>query len=166
MNRRLLAIMLALVMVMSLVIMTGCKKEEEGDGDTVQSEMLKREMQIEDNDFEDPAFVNEDDGAEVTVKAHDEKDFIGIWQAPSSRAQYLYGNINLRINDDGTWKGNITEEDFRGEWTYDGEAINIKDTEGLIDWKLFYADDGTLMVDDNEEPGDPLVLKPGGNFGG
>ena len=157
MNKRITALLLMLTLLASIAVLSACSKDE----DTVESEMLKREMNIEDNDFEDPAFFNEEDGAEVVTKPHEEKDFIGIWQAPSERAAYLYGNINLKINEDGTWKGNITEENFHGKWRYDGSGINLRDSDGFINWKLFYASDGTLMVDDNDEPGDPLVLKKG-----
>ena len=105
---------MAFIMTASVGFTTSCKKDEEES--TVESEMLKREMQIEDNDFEDPAFENEADGAEVVTMPHDEKDFIGAWQAPSEQAKYLWGNINLRIKEDGTWTGNITEESFHGRW--------------------------------------------------
>ena len=157
MNKRITAFLLVLTLLASIAVLSACSKDE----DTVESEMLKREMNIENNDFEDPAFYNEEDGAEVVTKPHEEEDFIGIWQAPSERAAYLYGNINLKINEDGTWKGNITEENFQGRWKYDGSGIILRDSEGIINWRLFYAADGTLMVDDNNEPGDPLVLKKG-----
>ena len=162
MNKRIAALFLAVFMTFSLGVMSACGGEEE---DTVESEMLKREMQIEDNDFEDPAYSNEEDGAEVVEMPHAEEDFIGIWQAPSDRAAYLWGNVNLKINEDGTWKGNITEEPFHGKWKYDGSGIVIKSSDTLIDWRLYYAADGSLVFENNEERGDPLVLKPGGNFG-
>ena len=161
MNKRITALLLAAVMAFSMGIMSSCSSEEE---DTVESEMLKREMNIEENDFEDPAYSNEEDGAEVVTMPHDEKDFVGMWQAPSERAKYLWGNINLKINEDGTWKGNITEENFRGRWQYDGSGIVIKSNDTLIYWKLFFAQDGTLMCQDMDNEDDPVVLKPGGNI--
>ena len=163
MNKRITALLLAAVMAFSMGVMSSCSSEEE---DTVESEMLKRQMNIDDNDFEDPAFSNEEDGAEPITMPHDEKDFVGIWQAPSERAKYMWGNINLKINEDGTWKGNITEENFHGKWKYDGSGIIIKSSDTIINWRLFYASDGTLMCEEVEEPGDAVVLKPGGSFGG
>ena len=59
-----------------------------------------------------------------------------------------------------------TEENFRGRWKYDGSGIVIKSNDTLINWKLFYAQDGTLMCQDMENEDDPVVLKPGGSFGG
>ena len=164
MNKRITALLLVLVMTLSMGTLSACKGSEEED--TVESEMLKRQMNIEENDFEDPAYANEEDGAEVVTMPHDEKDFVGMWQAPSERAKYLWGNINLKINEDGTWKGNITEENFRGRWKYDGSGIIIKSNDTLINWKLFYAQDGTLMCQDLDNEDDPVVLKPGGSFGG
>ena len=160
MNKRITAFLLMLTLLLSTGVLSACRTVQ----NTVESERLKQEMDIEDNDFENPAYSNEEDGAEVVTKAHDKEDFIGTWEATSKRAAYLYGNINLKINEDGTWKGNITEENFHGNWRYDGSGIIIKDSEAIINWRLFYATDGTLMVENNEEPGDPLVLEKG-SFG-
>ena len=164
MNRRITAAFLAFIMTASVGFMTSCKKDEEES--TVESEMLKREMYIEDNDFEDLAYDNEADGAELVTMPHDEKDYIGTWQAPSEQAKYLWGNINLRIKEDGTWTGNITEESFHGRWKYDGSGIIIKSSDTLIYWKLFYVQDGTLMCQDQENDDEAVVLKPGTGKGG
>ena len=72
---------------------------------------------------------------------------------------YLYGNINLRINSDGTWTGNITEEDFEGKWKENGTGISIRDKENIINFELYYAKDGATLLKDLAEPEDAIVLK-------
>lgn len=112
------------------------------------------------SDLNDPAFKNEEDGAEPVSVKHDEEDFMGKWSATSEHAKFLFGNVDLKISDDGSWSGNITEENFSGKWKYDGTGIVIKSDDGLINYSLFFVTDGTLMFNDNDDPDmTPLVLK-------
>lgn len=157
MKSKIMLCMLALSLLLASFLFVSCSKEES----TPESETLKREMDIEDNDFENPAYENEGEGAELVPLKHDKEDFVGTWNAPSDRAAYLYGNVNLKIKDNGTWTGNITDESFRGKWRYNGTGISLKDSERIINWELFYEADGTLMLKDLDEPNDPLVLMPG-----
>ena len=159
MNKKLTAAVLALSMVFSAAVFSGCSLFGDDEEDTVESENLKRQMNIEDNDFENPTYQYEEDGAEPMTVPHDENDYIGLWTATSNRSEYLWGNVDLKINEDGTWKGNITEETFTGKWVYTKKDVIIKDKEGFIYWRLFFADDGNLMFENMEEPGDPLVLE-------
>ena len=148
-----------LCMLVQIACFTACSKDEEAS-DPV-SDSLKREMKIDDNDFEDPAFDNEIEGAEITTIPRKEDAFIGTWEAPSDKAAYLYGNVNLKINDDHTWSGNITNESFQGKWMAYQSGIVIKDNEGFINWRLYYTSDGTLMFSEVKDPEIALVLKPG-----
>lgn len=68
-----------LTLLLSTGVLSACRTVQ----NTVESERLKQEMDIEDNDFENPAYSNEEDGAEVVTKAHDKEDFIGAWEATS-----------------------------------------------------------------------------------
>lgn len=156
MKNKIVSVVLVVSVVFSASALVSCSKEE-----SYEAENLKRQMKIENNDLENPAYENEEDGVVLSPKKHNEEDFVGNWKAPSDRAEYLYGNVNLRINEDGTWSGNITEESFQGRWKYNGTGITIRDSEGIINWELFYDADGTLMFKDRDEPEDPLVLKPG-----
>lgn len=148
---------LLIMLVFSAVLLMSCTTEE---GQVSQeSESVKRSIGIEDSDFDDPAFANEEEGAEIEPVEKDAKSFLGSWEAPSDHAKYLYGNINLRINSDGTWTGNITEEDFEGKWKENGTGISIRDKENIINFELYYAKDGAVMLKDLEEPDIPIVLK-------
>lgn len=114
------------------------------------------------NDLGDPSFANEEEGVELKTEPHDESDFIGHWSAKSDRAEYLYGNVDLSIYEDHTWDGNVTEEDVEGTWTPGKSGIVIKDKEGMVNFRLYFVSDGTLMFKDLNDPGEgSLVLKPG-----
>lgn len=159
MKRRLLSAALILSLAASGAVFTACSREEE---DTPESIGLEKQLDVEDNDFDDPSYDNEADGADIMKAPHEKEDFYGNWAAPSDRAEYLFGNVNLKIKEDGTWKGNVSDIKVSGRWRHDGTGIIIKDKEGYINWRLFYEADGTLMFEDIEQPDDsPLVLKPG-----
>ena len=155
---RLLQLMVLMLSVsIGAAFFTACSKEDESD--SAETEVIKNELNIEGDYFEDEDYMNEDDGAELITTPHDESDYVGKWVAPSERAEYLYGNVNLKLNDDHSWSGNITEENFKGRWAYDGKQVVIKSSDRIIHWNLFYVADGNLMCDDLDDPGKPLVLK-------
>ena len=150
--------MLISVMILSFTMMTACSDVEETSGGTGT---LDNELETGKSDFDDPAYLNEDDGAEPLTVTHEEADFYGNWEGTSERVAYLFGNVNLSIREDGTWKGNVTETDLKGKWKYDGKQIIIKDTEGLVYWRLYYTSDGNLLFEDLEDQGYSFVLKKG-----
>jgi hypothetical protein len=156
MKNKLISICLMIMLIFSVLVLTACNSKEE---ESTESESVKKELKIDEDDFEDPAYYNEDDGAEPITEAHDEEDFYGRWEGTSERVKYLFGNVNLKINEDGTWKGNVSETPLHGKWHYDGKQIIIKDTEGLVNWRLYYATDGTLLFEDLEDKGMSFVLK-------
>lgn len=157
MKNRITALMLALILSLTGCILASCVTEGEVDEGGTSQNVNRSEK----SDFDDPAYRNEEDGAEVKEVQRDEKDFIGSWSATSERAKYNFGNVDLTIKEDHTWAGNIIEDNYRGRWDYKGGVIEIKDSEGLIDYELFYASDGTLMFRDLEDPEFAYVLKPG-----
>lgn len=161
MNKKLTAAVLALSVVFSAAVFSGCSLFGDDEEDTVESENLKRQMNIEDNDFENPKYDVEDDGAEPVYVKHDKEDFVGNWVATSNRAEYSWGNVNLKIMEGGKWKGNITEEDMHGKWTPYGKGVLLKDSDELINWTLYFTAEGTLVFEDNEDPGDAIVLEKG-----
>lgn len=122
------------------------------EAETPESQQAKKEMNIDDADIDDPSLKNEQDGADLTGVGMPESAFYGNWRAPSDQAQYLYGNVDLSINSDKTWKGNITDEDFEGTWTHDGSTLTIKDNEKIINYRLYFVTDGTLMLMDLDDP--------------
>ena len=158
MKNRYLSLLLVAILAASSMMLVSCWKDN-SDSDRPESTGLKQQMRQSGNDFEDPSLDNEIEGAEITPIAHDEKDFVGSWYAPSDKAEYLYGNVNLKINEDHTWSGSITDEKFQGKWAQGGNGIIIHDGENLIKWQLFFESDGTLMFNELSDPEICLVLK-------
>ena len=168
MRKKIISVLLiALLLLSSMMMLASCKKsaeEEEEAVETVDMDEILDEEAAEDDfeasDSDDPAYDNEADGAEPILAAHAQEDFYGSWSAESQLAHHLFGNADFTINEDGTWTGNIVDEDFQGNWTYDGEAINIKSDDKLINYKLFFVEDGSLMFQDQDNPDMvALVLK-------
>ena len=149
--------MIALLLLSSMAF-AACNKSDDEEDEALQEvdiDELIDEAEGEDEwdgpaDYEDPAYDNEADGAEIVLVAHPEEDFYGSWSAKSQQAHHLFGNADFVINEDGTWTGNVVDEDFQGKWTYDGEAITIKRDDKLINYKLFYVTDGNLMFQDQD----------------
>ncbi len=122
----------------------------------IDEEIESLEIEEEGNDFDNPAYDNEMEDAEVKETNAAEDAFYGKWTATSNRAHYLYGNIDLEIKNDGSWTGNITEEDYSGTWSYNGEYITLESD--LVNCDLFFAEDGQLMFRDHTFPDDLVVL--------
>ena len=143
MKRKYVALMLCVALGFSLM-MSSCGFEPKNSG---SNSSTKKQGSGQSSDFDSRKYIYEQDGAEPVIVPHNEEDFVGSWSTTSDFAEYLYGNVDLKINSNHTWSGNITDEDFGGKWTSDGEGITIQDVEGIIKWHLFFADNGQLMFE-------------------
>lgn len=77
------------------------------------------------------------------------KDFFGTWTADSEKAEYLYGSLEITINEDGTWKGDITGEKLHGTWEELDYGVHLFDE--VLEWEsdLFYtANDNFVLSED------------------
>ncbi len=156
MNKKHLSILISILLTLSLVFMTACAHDDYAGQDEEGGQQTSEETA--DNESTDPAYDYEIEDAEIVSRAAEEKEFYGSWTATSEKAEYLYGNIDLTIKDSKTWKGKVTNISVKGTWEPYEDGIRIKDQEGLIDWKLYYTDDDVLLVEDCEDPGNPIVL--------
>ena len=163
-NWILIALMLAVAAAAVFFIVSGSDKKNETSDEAedltfdqeIDQEIESLKIEEEGNDYENPAYDNEQEDAVVNETTADENAFYGKWVANSNRAHYLYGNINLDIKEDGSWTGNITEEDYSGTWSYNGEYITLESE--LVNCDLFFAEDGQLMFRDHTFPEDLVVL--------
>lgn len=78
----------------------------------------------------------------------DKKNFFGSWSATSEKAKYFYGNLDISINEDGTFTANITEEDISGTWTKTDYGIHF-DSESF--YGIMYYGDGCKMILDEDD---------------
>ena len=161
MNKKTLISLLS-VICMAAIVMAGCtfdapESDESSSGSGGSGSHPQATVQ---NDFDNPDFQYEQEGAEIKPVEHKEKDFMGTWQTGSDYAEYLYGNVKLVISSDHTWSGNITNEPFSGKWVKNRDGINIKSDEaGIINWNLFFVNDNTLMFTDMDDRETSLVLQ-------
>lgn len=169
MRKKIISILLIASLLLSSMALAACKKSAEEDAEEVETtdiDELIEEAEGDEEEFdgpsdsEDPAYDNEADGAEIVQVSHEEADFYGDWSAKSQTAHHLFGNADFSIKKDGTWTGNIVDEDFQGKWTYADGEITIKSDDDLINYKLFFVEDGNLMFQDQDNPDMiALVLK-------
>lgn len=159
MKKRIISGAVIFLMISASLMFTACDlfgTDDDSDADSGSPGVVREQP----DDFDDPAYDNEADEAELVEMPHEKDDYIGSWSARSEQAQYLFGNVDLKIYKDGKWNGNITEEAFSGKWRYTNSAVIITDSEGIIRWRLFFVADGSLMFEDLDDPDlTPLVLK-------
>lgn len=160
-NALVMFLVVTMISLLSACAGPGSEDISPSSGDDAKSQAKELEEELEgDSDIENPVYNNEQDGAEIRETKADVAKFYGNWEASSDKAKYLYGNLNLKINKDGTWSGNITEEDFSGKWATNGTGITLSSE--IINCDLFYTEDGSLMFRDHDFPEDPLVLTKAG----
>lgn len=133
---------------------TSAEETAEDDSEITMDDIENMENAEEEDYDNGIVFDEEADGAEIVKKKADVKDFVGSWEATSGQAKYQYGNVDFTINEDGTWKGNITDEDFEGKWEESEDGIRL--TCDVFECTLAFTDKGVLVMqyDPEDESGD------------
>ena len=107
---------------------------------------------------EDVDYTTSAEQASLAKKAEEmnkeEDNFYGRWVATSERAEYLYGNLEITVNEDGTFTGNVTEEDFSGTWEKVDKGIEFKSE--LLSGKLYFGKTCRMVIYDEYET--PVTL--------
>lgn len=141
------------------VVLSGCSKssdEDLPDEGVISEDEMELVEDLDEEDYDNGiSFEEEAEGADLHFKAVPVEDFFGSWSATSGQAMYMYGNVDLDIKANGTWTGNIAEEDLSGKWEADKDHLNM--TSDLINFTLSFTDGGKLiMQEDREEDGELL----------
>ena len=151
--KKYIALLLALLML--CIPLTACSGS---DADTDAGDAaVEEEPDYADPNAEDPEiiyqpeskgifFEEEAEDAELSMVKSDPSAFVGSWEATSDQAVYFYGNVDITINDDGTWKGNITEEDCTGTWEDQGDHLHM--VCDLFSFDLAFEEGGSLIMTD------------------
>ena len=127
--------------------------EDPAEDSEITMDDVEEMLESEDEDYDNGiVFDEEADGAEIVKKKADVKDFVGSWEVTSGQAKYQYGNVDLTINADGTWTGNITDEDFEGKWTESDEGIIL--TCDVFEFNLAFTDKDVLVMQYDPEDED------------
>lgn len=146
--RKMLCIML--VVSMSLFL-AGC-----GNKDVPAEEPAEDESEItmddiesmegnEEEDYDNGIYFEEEmDGAEVVTQKKDAGEFVGSWTATSGQALYQYGNVDITVEADGKWSGNISDEALEGTWKESGDGIYL--TSDIFECQLAFSESGALIM--------------------
>lgn len=129
---RLLLLALLTVCVVFALCACGDKTNKNGGDETTTATTLSKE---------DAALK------EKAEKMNQKEDsFYGRWVATSEQAEYLYGNLEITINEDGTFTGNVTDEDFGGNW--EKTETGIKFESEILSGELFFGDKCKMVIYD------------------
>ena len=96
-------------------------------------------------------FDEEVDGAELHYTKKDPSKFVGVWEATSDQAAHFYGNVYIKVNDDNTWVGNITDEEVVGKWRETQTGIKLESD--YWNYNLDFDDGGALIMTERGEGG-------------
>ena len=146
--KKLLPVLLLTLIMGFCLSFTGCGDDEEVTDDDI--DFIMNEEGMEDSTKADPKKI-----AKAKALNQSAESFIGKWSATSSEAQNLYGNLEITINEDGTFEGNVTDEDISGTWTKTDKGISYKCD--LMGGSMYYGDHGKMVIEDNEN-GDVKVV--------
>lgn len=149
---RFTSILMVLILMMSLTVsFTACKKDgagksddKEAIGETEGPDVDASEDPTKKNYDNGIVFEEEGDGYEITVADTEADKFIGKWEATSGNSHYLFGNLDLNIQKDGKWTGNITNEDLNGTWEEKDGGIYLDGD--VFKGQLNFSDSGTLLL--------------------
>lgn len=136
---------LSLILIISLFIslLPACSKENK---ESEPSEITTEELL-------DDAFISqledEDENAKLKTKKVEDSFFYGTWTATSEKATYMYGNVTITINENGTWDGNITEEDIHGKWEHKGKGLRL--TSDVIPFNLVYSSNNNVILQETDD---------------
>ena len=148
----LIIVMLIAIVAAVALIIHGRNADVGENDDVIYDDSGYEDEEVIDMDEFDNGIVYDEEveGAEISFKdAANEEDFYGSWSAESGHSLYLYGNVDLTIEEGGKWHGNIVDEDTEGTWTFDGKSMKL--TSELFEVTLTFAEDGKLIMQEDRE---------------
>jgi hypothetical protein len=156
-------LLLILMLIFSLTVLTACKKDADSSSDAPEEDVVVAETEDEAEVREDliegepleengVAYDEEQEGAQIQNAPSTIAMYIGSWTATSDMAQFLYGNVDLTIKEDGTWKGNITGDDIGGKWVQQGNQLHMQSK--VFDFDLAFSTSGKLIMTEKNPDGD------------
>lgn len=120
--------------------------DEESDDDGLDDEEII-DMEEFDNGIE---YDEELEGADIAFSdSASEEDFYGTWSADSGHSAFLYGELELTIEEGGKWHGIVVDEEEEGIWTFDGKTMLL--TSEFFEAMLTFSEDGKLIMQEDRE---------------
>ena len=150
-----LIVVIALVAGLIFAINSNNKKDDDFSDD-VDTEEIVDDEEVDMAEFDNGIVYEEEvEGAELSFKEANQEDFYGKWKAESGQSIYMYGNVDLNIKDDGTWTGNIADEDESGTWTFENGSMKL--TSEFVELTLSYEENGNLIMQEDREGDGDLI---------
>ena len=143
--KRILALLMASLCV-AILVSCGSGGDYVDDAGTLEDMTDEETAEYLDNGI---VFEEEDEDAELSFKEAAETDFLGSWEATSGNAIYKYGNVDLNIEENGKWTGNVADEDLTGTWKIDGNSMVLESE--LFGARLSFTEDGKLIMQEDRE---------------
>ena len=144
-------IALLIIFMMMFMVLSACSKDDEETTAVPQGEVYESAEGLVDENGElveaessGISFAQEDDEAKLRFVEKDPSEFYGSWTATSDKAIYLYGNIDITVNSNGTWTGDITGEKLGGKWKQVDDHLHMYDE--LFSFDLAFESSGELML--------------------
>lgn len=104
-------------------------------------------------------YIEEDEDAQNKYVQHDASDFVGTWTATSSQTEYIFGNVDLSIQEDGSWSGSVADTQLKGTWKEADEGIRLHSTNfDYIYYTLSYTD-GNVVVLRRDDGAKAVIIK-------
>ena len=151
--KKYLSILLIFTIILTMgLFTTACSKDDE-DANANSNSSLDLDAEDSEDDAdpdlkENPSkgisYDEENDEAVIKRTKSDSTRYFGSWTALSDKAEYLYGNIDIKINEDGTWSGDITGEKLKGKWTNKGDHLHMQNE--LFSFDLTFDTSGNLVM--------------------
>ena len=144
------AILVIIAAIAIVVSIRNSSSKGNEDSSGISGEITEREDS-------DVSYTDENEDEPLQIVKKEPKAFYGTWEAPSDKATGLYGNIDITIKEDGTWKGSITEEPLSGKWVEQGDHLHM--INDLFSFDLAFSNTGNLVFIDREADNTVIVLK-------
>ena len=150
MKRKYISVLLIFMMLFTML--SACSKNDDEDstaapeGEVYESAegLVDENGELVEQESNGISFEQEDDEARLAFVKRDPPDFYGSWTATSDKAIYLYGNIDITVNENGTWTGNITGEKLGGKWEQVDDHLHMDND--LFSFDLSFESSGELIL--------------------
>ena len=151
---------LLLILVMIFTILAACSKKDDTEnisipsgesGETYESAegLVDENGELVEQEGSGITFEQEDEDAKLVIVDKDESEFVGSWTATSDKALYLYGNLDITVNSNGTWTGNVTGEKISGKWEKVDDHLHMSSE--LFNFDLEFESSGDLILKETGE---------------
>ncbi|MBQ6388063.1 MAG: hypothetical protein IJH90_00340 [Mogibacterium sp.] len=155
---------LSMIMILLLAVMsfTACSgglggdADKDTDADQTATEEVAEDIEEEaelvddlvdlDEEYGDVSYEDEAEDGEIEKVKTDISKFVGTWEAKSAKAKYLYGNVDLTVNANGTWTADITGEQLGGKWYDKGDYLWLEDSNEIFSFGIAYNKSGNLIM--------------------